>query len=196
MAWRKPGFRMALGVAYGQFVGLGGAPGGWLIGPLVRMGLRVDDRWSLLASFEYLKASSSGGLSGLRFAGTLEPTWDVTRQLSLAFGLGFGGIVEGRTGRADPDPKASTLDSSYTFPDASTPLPSCDGVGVAGLVRGEWMVVLGPRAETGFALELGGQWTGCVSDTGRVEPDTAQPIVRRQYWPHIGGSVVWQIEWR
>ena len=36
-----------------------------------------------------------------------------------------------------------------------------------------------------------GQWTGCVDDTGRVEPDTGQAIVRRQWWPHVGGRRHW-----
>jgi hypothetical protein len=195
-AWTKPGFRLALGLLYGQFHGLGGAPSGRLLGPLLRVGLRLDADWSLMSSLEYASASQSGGLSGLRFAGTLEPTWHATPNLSLAVGFGFGGIVEGRTGRADPDPKGSTLDTSYTFPDASTPLASCSGVGVAALVRTDWMMVLGPRASTGVALEVDGQWTGCVDDTHRVEPDTGQAIVRRQFWPHIGATLSWLVAWR
>ena len=41
-----------------------------------------------------------------------------------------------------------------------------------------------------------GQWTGCVADTGRVEPDTGLAIVRRQWWPHAGLTVAWGIMWR
>jgi hypothetical protein len=195
-AWRQPGFRLQLGVAVGDLAGLGGAPGGRLIGPVLRVGLRLDESWSIIAGFEYLSAQKSGGLSGLRYAGTLEPTWHVSQNLSLAVGLGFGGIVEGTTGRADPDPKGSTLDNSYTFPDASTPLPSCTGLGVTGLARGEWMWILGPRSSLGLALEVFGQWTGCQSSTGRVEPDTAEPIVRRQWWPSVGATLGLVIEWR
>jgi len=195
-AWAKPGFRVQLGLVYGQFVGLGGAPSGRLLGPILRLGVRLDEDWSLLASLQYASASQSGGLSGLRFAGTLEPTWHVTRNLSLAVGLGFGGIVEGRTGRPDPDPLPSTLDTSYTFPDASTPVASCSGVGVAGLARVDWMMVLGRRSSTGVALEFDGQWTGCVDDTRRFEPDTAQSIVRRQFWPHVGVTLAWVVAWR
>jgi hypothetical protein len=147
-----------------------------------------------VASIQYQLAA--GGLSGLRFAGTVDPTWHATRHLSLAIGLGFGGIVEGSNVRRDVDPLPSTLDSSYTFPRASPPLPTCSGVGASGLVRAEWSVVLGPRSATSVSLEALGQWTGCVDDTGRVEPDSGQSIVRRQWWPHLGVIAAWGITWR
>ncbi len=195
-AWQRSGFRLGLGLAYGRMVGLRGAPSGRLLGPVIRAGLRLDADWSILASFQYAQAKQSGGLSGLRFAGTVDPTWHITRSLSLAIGFGFGGIVEGSTGRMDADPLPSTLDTSYTFPDASHPIASCSGVGAAGLVRAEYAYVIGPRAETLLALEVIGQWTGCVDDTKRVEPDTGVSIVRRQWWPHTGGTLTWSIAWR
>ena len=195
-AWLRGGFRLSLGLTYGQLIGLEGAPSGRLIGPTVRVGLRLDAAWSLFASFQYTGASAPGGLSGLRFAGTIDPTWHVTRHLSLALGLGFGGIVEGFTGRPDVDPLSGTIETSYTFPRPSPPLPSCSGVGVAALARADWMFVLGPRTATGLGLEVVGQWTGCVDDTGRVEPDSGQAIVRRQWWPHIGVVGTWGFTWR
>jgi hypothetical protein len=67
---------------------------------------------------------------------------------------------------------------------------------VAGLLRGQWMWVIGPRSATGLSLEFDGQWTGCTDDTGNFEPDSATPIVRRQWWPHLGGSLTWEIQWR
>jgi hypothetical protein len=196
MAWRNSGFRLGLGLAYGKLVGLRGAPSGRLLGPMIRVGLRLDEGWSILASFQYASVSQTGGLSGLRFAGTIDPTWHVTPSLSIAVGFGFGGIVEGRTGRMDADPLPSTIDTSYTFPDARTPVASCSGVGAAGLARIEWAYVLGPRSQTGVALEVVGQWTGCVDDTNRVEPDTGTAIVRRQWWPHTGVTLGWGITWR
>ena len=195
-AWLRSGFRLSLGLTYGQLIGLEGAPSGRLIGPTVRVGLRLDADWSLFASFQYAGASARGGLSGLRFAGTVDPTWHATRHLSLALGLGFGGILEGFTGRPDVDPLSGTLDSSYTFPRPSPPLPICIGVGVAGLARAEWTFVLGPRAATGLSLEVVGQWTGCVDETGRIEPDSGQAIVRRQWWPHTGAVGTWSFTWR
>jgi hypothetical protein len=195
-AWLRSGFRMGLGIVYGEFAGLEGAPSGRLRGVTVRMGLRLDADWSVLASFQYALASSPGGLDGLRFAGTIDPTWHVTRHLSLAVGFGFGGIVEGSTGRPDVMPFASTINTSYTFPGASPPLPSCSGVGAAALARAEWAIILGPRAATSFSVEAVGQWTGCVADTGNVEVDTGQAIVRRQWWPHAGATVGWGMTWR
>lgn len=195
-AWLRSGLRLSLGLSYGRLRGLDGAPNGALVGVLLRLGFRLDRDWSLLSSFHYERASAPGGLSGLRFAGTLDPTWHATRHLSLAMGLGFGGIVEGRTGRADVAPLPSTLDTSYTFPSAGPPLPSCSGVGAAGLVRAAWTIVLGPRSATSFSVEALGQWTGCVDDTGRVEPDSGLAIVRRQWWPHVGVTGAWEITWR
>ena len=115
LAWTRPGFRLGIGLAYGELVGLRGAPSGRLLGVALHAGLRLDADWSLIVSFDYARASAAGGLSGLRFAGTLDPTWHVTKQLALAVGFGFGGIVEGRTDRPDVDPLGSTLDTSYTF---------------------------------------------------------------------------------
>ncbi len=196
VAWTRSGFRLGLGLVYGQLVGLRGAPSGRLLGPTIRIGLRLDETWSLVASFQYASAVTPHQLSGLRFAGTLDPTWHATRHLSLAVGFGFGGIVEGRTDRPDVEPFGPSLNSSYTFPDARAPLPSCSGVGAAGLARVEWAYVLGPRAQTVLSFEVLGQWTGCVDDTGMVEPDTGQAIVRRQWWPHTGFTFGWGIAWR
>jgi hypothetical protein len=160
------------------------------------MGVRLDRSWSLLASFQYASASESGELAGLRFAGTIDPTWHVTPRLAVALGFGFGGIVEGNTERMDPEPLPTTLESSYTFPDANPPIASCNGVGAAGLARVEWAYVLGPRSQTAIALEVVGQWTGCIDDTGRIEPDTGTAIVRRQWWPHTGATLLWGFTWR
>lgn len=195
-AWVRSGFRLALAAGYGELVGLGGAPSGRLFAAKLRVGLRLDATWSALASFEYALASRAGGLSGLRFAGTIDPTWHVTRNLALSVGFGFGGIVEASTGREDSEPFASTLETSYTFPDASPPIANCSGVGVAGLARAEWGYVIGPRAQLGVSLEAIGQWTGCVHDTNRFEPDTGQAIVRRQWWPHAGATIAVGMTWR
>jgi len=195
-AWLRGGFRLSLGLTYGRFIGLEGAPSGRLLGSTIRLGLRLDADWSVVASFLYNAADAPGGLAGLRFAGTIDPTWHATRHLSFALGLGFGGIVEGRSGRSDVDPLPDTIETSYTFPTASPPLPSCNGVGPAGLARAQWTMVLGPRTATDVGLEVLGQWTGCVEDTRRVEPDSGQAIVRRQYWPHAGVTGTWSFTWR
>ena len=196
LAWTRPGFRLMLGLLYGELHGVRGAPSGRMIGAKLRAGLRLDSAWSLMTSFEYTLARRTDALNGLRFAGTLDPTWHITRELSLAFGFGFAGIVEGDTTRTDADPLPDTIESSYTFPDASHPIKSCSGIGAAGLVRGEYGLVLGPRAQVTFAAEAFGQWTGCVDDSGRVEPDTGAVIERHQWWPHIGATFTVGVMWR
>ncbi|MGE0402539.1 MAG: hypothetical protein AB7T06_37905 [Kofleriaceae bacterium] len=196
-AWQKPGFRLSLGMTYGEFHGLRGAPSGRLLGPILRVGVRLDADWSLMSSFQYASASRAGELSGLRFAGTVDPTWHVTPWFSLAFGFGFGGIVEANVAREmDPTPAPDSLESSYTFPDASTPLASCSGVGAATLLRAEYSTVMGPRSQFHASIEFIGQWTGCVDDTGNLEADTGQAIERRQWWPHVGGALTAGFTWR
>lgn len=195
-AWQLPGFRLGLGAHYDRLVGLDGAPGGGAIGAWIRPALRLDARWSLATSLQYA-VLQSGDLTGMRFSGTVDPTWHVTPDLALAFGLGVGGIVEsGSTDRADPTPTADELETSYTFPDARMPLPSCSGLGAAGLVRAEYGVALGPHSRITIAAELIGQWTGCVEEGARVEPDTGRPISRRQWWPHTGGAFSIGVTWR
>ena len=198
-AWQQPGFRLELATGLGALRGLGGAPGSKNIPILLRFGARLPGAWSLLASFQFAVAGwrSVGDLSGLRFAGTIDPTLHITDHLALAVGFGFGGIVEGVSGRAVPDAgQRSALVASYTFPDARTPLSACNGVGAAGLVRASYLWVLGPLSATGFAAQFDGQWTACSETVGQVEPDTARPIVRRQWWGDWGGSLTWVISWR
>ncbi|MFZ4578723.1 MAG: hypothetical protein ACOYOB_10055 [Myxococcota bacterium] len=194
-AWRKPGFRLQLGYGYGRLFGIGGPPDGSTHSAIVRVGGRLDDDWSLYTTFQY--GAALGGLSGARFSGTLDPTWHVSDRWRLAIGMGFGGLVEGRTGRDDPDAEqAQSLVESYTFPNARRPLAACVGIGTAGLVRVGWTAVLGALSSTELSLQVDGQWTGCEQSLGRVEPDTAEPIVRRQWWPHVGASLAWLVGWR
>ena len=197
--WLQPGFRMQMGLGFGVLQGIDGTPGSKNIPILVRIGARLDRDWSLFGSFQFAVAGwrKNGDLSGLRFAGTIDPTWHITDHLDLAAGFGFGGLVEGSTGRSDPNAEQRTsLVASYTFPSARTPVVACSGVGVAGLLRATYMWVLGPMSATGFAAQADGQWTACVETVGRVEPDTAQSIVRRQWWSNAGGSLTWVISWR
>ena len=107
-----------------------------------------------------------------------------------------GARIVGSPDRPEVTPLPSTLGASYTFPSPGPPLPSCSGIGVTGLARAEWSIALGPRAMTAFGLEGTGQWTGCVDDTGLVEPDTGKAIVRRQWWPHVGVIGSWGVMWR
>jgi hypothetical protein len=190
-AWQRPGFRITLAMPYGEMLGLRGAPSGNLLGGAIRAGLRLDEDWSALVTFQYelARTRDPAALGGFRFSGTIDPTWHVDDNLSLAVGLGFGGIIESDRDRPDPEPTGNTLETSYTFPDARMPIASCTGVGVAALARAEWSYVLSARTAATVAFEMFGQWTGCVDEVGRVEPDTGAAIVRRQWWAHTGGTL-------
>jgi hypothetical protein len=197
-AWTKAGFRLSIGLTYGRMKGLRGAPSGQLLGPLLRVGMRLDKSWSIMSTFEYSGADSATNgnvLSGLRFAGTIDPTWHPTRSLSIAIGFGFGGLLSQTLGD-DPSPTSEEISSPYTFPNARRPVNDCAGVGVSGLLRGEWMYVLGPRVAFSIAAQVMGQWTHCIDETGRVEDDTGQAIERYQYWPHIGSTLTAGFTWR
>ena len=196
LAWQRSGFRFSLGAVGGQFSGANGAPSGRLIGATIRAGVRLDPTWSILASIEYASVYRADNLNGFRYYGTIDPTYHATPNLALAVGFGFGGIVEGDTGRPDPEPLPNKLDVSYTFPDAHAPVASCHGLGAAGLVRGEWSMVLGPRTSTAIALEVDAQWTACTDETGNIDTDNGTQIVRRQYWAHTGVTLGWSLMWR
>jgi hypothetical protein len=62
--WKKPGFRFGLGLVYGRLFGINGPPNAQLIGPTIRLGIRLDERWSLMGSFQYLYATGTGGMRG------------------------------------------------------------------------------------------------------------------------------------
>ena len=55
-----------------------------------------------MGSFQYLFAFGKGGMGGVRYAGTIEPTWHATEHFSLGVGIGFGGLVEPNSGRPNP----------------------------------------------------------------------------------------------
>lgn len=196
-AWQRPGLRVLFGGSWQHFAGLYGAPSGNGFGAVVRIGARLDRDWSLLASFHYGAVSATKGLAGLRYAGTIDPTWHITPNLELAVGVGVGGIVEGRGDRPEAElDELASLATSRTWTSARTPFGVCQGAGLASLVRGGWMTVLGPLASMGVSLELAGQWTACVQTTTRAEADTARPIVRRQWWAHSGATAAWVFAWR
>jgi hypothetical protein len=196
VAWQRPGFRLGLGLVYGEMFGLRGVPSGRELAVNMHAGLRLDADWSLIASFKYGRVSAANGITGFLFTGTLDPTWHVTRSFSLAAGMGFGGIVGGRTNNADIDPLGSTLQGSYTYGSSNPALPACSGNGFVGVLRAEYAWVLGPRSQTRVELEITGQYIECQDPTGITEPDTAAPIIRTQYWPMTGTTLSWGFTWR
>lgn len=197
LAWQNPGFRLQLALGYGLLQGLSGAPWWTLVPIQVRIGTRLDTDWSVFGNLQFSLLRANNAFAGMRFAGTLDPTWHITEHLDLALGFGFGGLVERATTRPVPNAEQrASLVASYTFPNASPPLSTCSGIGVASHARAAWMWVLGPLSATGVALQVDGQWTACVETVGQVEPDTARSITRRQWWADVGGSLTWVISWR
>ena len=197
--WRRDGFRVEIGLRYLWLAGLSSAPSGDGFGVFARFGTRLDADWSLLVGLSYgsVAGDAGVGLLGLRYAVTAEPVFHVGDHLSVAIGLGLAGFVEGGTGR--PEVNASQRDAlvaGLTLPSTGPPVPSCNGAGITGLVRVGWSIVLGPMSATSFDLQVDGQSSLCVDDTGRVEPDTASAIVRRQWWRHVGWSLGWSVGWR
>ena len=114
--------------------------------------------------------------TGLRFAGTLEPTWHVTPQLSLAVGIGFGGIVEGSTSRADPTPLPQHARHVVHLPGRAA--RRCRAATASA-----WRASRAPSGRScsararrrGFAVEFDGQWTGCVERHRRSSPTPPSP---------------------
>ena len=194
--WQEPGFRMQLGYSFGGLHGLTGAPDTMTHTAVIRAGLQLDGPWSLYTTLRY--ALADGEVAGAHFAGTLEPTWHPTDRLRLAVGLGFAGFAEDRDGvRDEPDAaQRDGLAATYTYPGTTPTLPSCNGTGSVALARVEYWFVLGPLSSTGVSLQTDAQWVGCEEDLDRVEPDTARPILRRQWWYHQGWSVAWLVGWR
>ena len=194
-AWRTAGFRLHLGYAYGQLFGVAGTPDAITHIILARAGVRLDADWSIMFSLAYAVASE--GLIGLRFAGTIDPTWHLGDHFYLAMGGGVAGVVESESYRDEPNgSQRDALVATYTFPDATPLLPTCSGMGVTALLRAGASMVIGPLASTELALQVDGQWVGCEESLGRVEPDTAKAIMRRQWWPHLGANLAWTVVWR
>jgi hypothetical protein len=196
-AWRRSGFRLALGVLYGQLQGAGEVPDLTLKGVVIRPGIRIDPEWSVYLPLQYASTSKSGG----RFAAAVEPTWHITPSFAVGFGLGYAGLIgispyDPTLPAQGPETALGQIDQPYTFPDAKKPIQGCDGVGVTALARAELGYVLGPRSRTHVALEALGQRTGCEENGGGRDAFTGANNKFRQWWGHTGVTLSWGIEWR
>lgn len=193
--WERPGFRFALGYSFELQHGLQGVPPAKVHNLVIRGGARLDGAWSLLATFDY--GFMDGALSGIRYAVTLDPTWHPIPHLSLALGFGFGGILGGSNERFDwmRDDPSQGLVAAYTEPNAHVALEACDGTGPTALVRAEWAWVLDDIWSIAVQIEGRGFWVACESEASYDE-ETFMPILHRQYWPLLGGSLGLVFEWR
>jgi len=196
-AWRRSGFRLALGVLYGELRGTREVPDLTLKGVVIRPGIRIDPDWSVYLPLQY--ASTSKG--GARFAAAVEPTWHVTPSFGVGFGLGYAGLIgispyDPMLPNPGPEMELEQADQSFTFAESKKAIRSCDGVGITALVRAELGYVLGPRSRTHVALEALGQRTGCEEDSGGRDAFTGANNKFRQWWGHSGVTLSWGIEWR
>jgi hypothetical protein len=196
-AWRRSGFRLALGIVYGELRGARQVPDLTLKGVAIRPGIRIDPQWSVYLPLHYATTSLGGG----RFAAAVEPTWHIAPSLALGFGVGYAGLIgispyDPFMPPAGPENDVDFEGQSYTFPEGVKPLAACDGVGITGSARLEAGYVLGPRTRTHLALELIAQRTGCEESTFGRDSFTGAEHVYRQWWVHRGMSLSWSIEWR
>ena len=195
-AWQSPGFRMEIGYGRGGLWGAQAAPDADTYAALIRPGVRLEGPWSLYTSLAY--AVALGGMSGVQYAVTVEPVFHLSDAVRLGVGVGFGGIIEGgAAARGEPDAvQRDALVGNQTLSSSDRPLQSCSGSGPVGVARLEWWVVMGPLSSVGLSFEGGWHRTGCEDDTGRVEPDTGDAIVRRQWWSHQSWRTSLLFGWR
>jgi hypothetical protein len=196
-AWRRSGFRLALGIVYGNLSGARRIPDLTLKGVAIRPGIRIDPQWSIYLPLQYATTNLGGG----RFAAAVEPTWHITPGIALGFGVGYAGLIGvSPYGQfAPPEGPENDVDvqgQSFTFPEGVKPLAGCDGVGVTALARLEAGYVLGPRTRTHLALEVLAQRTGCEESAFAIDSFTGAEYMFRQWWVHRGMSLSWSIEWR
>lgn len=194
-AWAGAGFRLSLGYAYGWVHGLGALPEARTHEVVIRAGARLDADWSVLGSLQY--AFADDGFSALSYLVTLDPTWHLGAGFEAAIGIGFGGLAglvgDELTEIADVDPDAP---HSITLTDTTPPLGSCDGQGPAALVRVAWSLVLDDIWAVALHAEGHARWIGCEEASGRVDADTGEPIVTRQWWGMLGANLGLSFVWR
>lgn len=192
-SWRRAGFRVSLGYMLDGLLAVDGPPDGAVHTAIVRVGARLDEDWSLFATLRYGVRHSRP--LGLRYSGTVEPTVHLFDGLTLAVGVGVAGFVITETEVSSPEPESGIV-ASYTLPEAKPLLGACLGAGVIALLRADYVLVSSDLLSYGPTVQFDTQWTGCVEQLGRSDPDTGEPILLRQYWQHFGASVGFAFWWR
>ena len=192
--WQGDGLRVDLAYVQAEVTGLNGSPNGLIQGIQIGIGTRLDPQWSLSGSLRY--GVGREGLSGLNFSGLLSSIFH-WHGLGLGLGIGVVGIDERPNARQEAYPTLSSeIVSSYTLPQANPPISRCSGFGP---LMGLNLLYRLPISQI-FGLKLGIQIDrariACEQDTDRVEPDTAQGIVIRQYWDHWSWSWYGALTWR
>jgi hypothetical protein len=187
-AWANPGLRVQLGYGYAVVQGAGPAWSFRSQTAILRPSFRLDRRWALGVSLLY-----GTGPNGVRWSVTAEPTFFVWRQLSIAAGLGIGGLFISR-----PDVSTGTLSTenvSRTLSDADH-LSSCTGSALTSALRAEYLFVVGPLFASGPFAQLEAQWTECQQSFGEVDQETGKSVVLTQWWRQQAATFGWWFAWR
>lgn len=191
-AWNETGFRLQLGYGLGRQFAIEALPEFTTHAMIVRGGVRLSEDWSLFGHLRYEVAV--GDASGLRYAGTIEPTYHITDGFTMSLGLGVGGLIV-----SVDEPTRGQRDRSgppRTRIESTPPLNECTGTGVVATARLEYSFVLGSLGATGPAIWTDVQYTACTAEVAGVNPETGGPSKVKQYWHHHSGAVGWFFSWR
>ena len=192
--WRSAGFRLGLGYYQSVMRGLGSTPSGEVNGVEIGLSARLDPDWSIDGEVRY--GLGGGGLGGLVFSGMLSGAWHWF-NLSAALGVGVAGHIEQSESRPDPYPVLmNEVVASYTLPERQPPLAQCVGFGPMTGLKISYHLPISQITAVHIGIRADLARVTCEQDTERVEPDTAQGIVIRQYWTRWSWSWVGGVAWR
>ena len=193
--WASKGFRLGLHALYGAHQGLKGAPNASLSGVEFGLGARLDARWLLMSRLQY--ALASGGVEGVHMSATLEPSLALTSWLSAGVSLGVAGLLELSPARPDAlAERSSSIVATYDHPQADPLLAQCVGFGPSQGARLNTRFVMGELSAFTLGVYVSTQRVWCVQESERVEPDSAEPIERRQRWSHQSWGLTGGFTWR
>jgi len=189
-AWQAEGLRLELGLGRASLRGSGPAWSFTSTSVVLRPSVRLDERWALGGA-----ASYGGGPGGLRWSVNVEATFFIWQQLSVAAGIGYGGLSVSDVNRSSgllrgPD----ELVSRNLEPGEE--LQSCTGSALSSSFRAQYLFVVGPLFASGPFVEGGAQWTRCEATFGRVDPETGRDIVLTQWWRQRVATFGWTFAWR
>lgn len=191
--WRSPGLRVQLGYGYGRQTPFDAGVGFSSHQISFRPAVRLSERWSLAIAMSYSVAR--GDFSGLKWSVTVEPTFHPVEALGISLGLGYGGMLgdrmDYRSGVIEP------TDASFSrTADAGEWLQGCDGSGAAGLLRVEYLFVVGALFASGPYVQGDVQQTRCAEGRGGLNIETGESTAVYQWWAHRGWTLGWWLAWR
>ena len=192
--WEQDGLRVDLAYHQTTVSGLNQSPNGIISGVHIGIATYLDSQWSLDSSFRY--GVGSEGLSGLNFSGLLSTLFH-WHGLGLGLGIGVVGVEERSSNRPNLHEQLSNqVVASFTQADTTPVLSKCVGFGPLAALNAVYRLPI----TSVFGLKAGTQIDiariACALDTERVEPDTARPIVIKQYWDRWSWSFFGGLTWR